>query len=247
MKRETEYLDLEMKIFTDSCKWDDKWFRSQSPQSKLIYLYICDVSDHAGVWEFDGDLLRLHLKVDWSDEKIESLMVDLKPKVNTLPNGKYFIKNYITFQNPKGISRKFKHCAPIYRSLEKNNIDPKEFQQSALDLNSEGKEDPADVKLVKEVMDLWNATCTGLRTVERVTTKRKKLILDAKERGVVFFEVFNMIRQSSFLMGRSSEWQCNFDWALKKENTVKILEGNYHSGTDKNRRSVEDDEFIGGF
>ena len=157
MRKEQDIIGvIQMKIFTDSSKWDDKWFRGLSPATKIIYLYLCDMSDHAGVWEFDGDLMRLHIKLrheDYDDDTIENLLDGLSDKVTRLPNGKYWITNYISFQNPKGISRRFNHCIPIYRSLEKNGIDPEEFQQSVMDLASEGKANPKDVIQCNTVME----------------------------------------------------------------------------------------------
>jgi hypothetical protein len=42
---------------------------------------------------------------------------------------------------------------------------------------------------------------------------------------------FEHINQSDFLTGRNGSWgACCFDWIMKQENFVKILEGNYDNG-----------------
>lgn len=244
---ESSSSDLEMKTFTDTSKWDDKWFRGLTPATKLIYLYICDLSDHAGVWEFDGDMMRLHIKIKYDDEEIRSYLELLSDKIELLPNGKYWIRNYITFQNPKGISRKFKHCYPIYRSLEKNGIDPDQFSQATLNLETEGKENPNIREDAEEAIKLWNNTCKGLPSVSRLTQKRKNLVQNAKKEGIALFELFHKVLDSDFLMGRQKDctWNCTFDWVLTLENAHKIMEGNY--GTSQNRKTLDSKDFASGF
>jgi len=45
------------KRFTDSTKWASKpWFRKLSPNAKLLWLYICDTCDVAGVIDLDLEM-----------------------------------------------------------------------------------------------------------------------------------------------------------------------------------------------
>lgn len=242
---EAKDLGTKMKIFTDTKKWDDRWFRKLSPATKLIYLYICDLSDHAGIWEFDGDMVRLHIGVPYDDNELKRLISLLGDKVKELPKEEYWITNYIYFQNPKGISRRFKHCAPIYRSLEKRGIDPEDFQQSALDIKDESRESEEawDAKVMR-IATMWNETCKNLPSVTKANIVRYKLILRCEKEKISFLELFNKVVESDFLMGKSTEWNANFDWVLKPQNAVKILEGNY---ANTNRRSNSAEDYSKGF
>jgi hypothetical protein len=232
-----------MKIFTDSRKWDDRWFRNLAPDRKLIYLYICDLSDHAGIWEFDGDMLRLHLGVKYSDDEIIKKMDDLTEKVAALPDNKFWITNYIHFQNPKGISRRYKHCAPIYRSLDKHGIDPVKFQ-SALDVETEGDPPAKGDKDLQEIVDLWNSTCKTLSSVTKITPTRRSALRLIKKEEISVAELFKKVSESDFLMGRSSKWKASFDWVLKPQNRIKILEGNYANA---NRTGHSTEDYTKGF
>ena len=233
-----------MKIFTDSKKWDDRWFRNLAPDRKLIYLYICDLSDHAGVWEFDGDMLRLHLGVKYPDDEIINKINDLCEKVSELPNKRFWITNYIHFQNPKGISRKFKHCVPIYRSLEKHGIDPERFQQSALDLETEGDPPVSGDKELQVIVDLWNTDCKGLSSVTKLTPTRRSALRAIKKEKISVIDLFNRVGESDFLMGRSTKWKASFDWVIKAQNRIKIMEGNYANA---NRRGHSTEDYSEGF
>lgn len=233
-----------MKTFTDSEKWDDKWFRALLPDTKLIYIYILDRSDHAGVWDLDGDALRFQTKLDLDDVSILHHLGLMDDKIQLLPCGKYWLVNYITFQQPKGLSRKFKHCAPIFRSLEKHGIDPDQFQQSVMDLDTEGEVASDDDINCTTVIDLWNTTCSDLPKINKLTASRKRFIKSASKEKISFFDLFNKVAESDFLMGRSSKWKANFDFVIKPENRIKIMEGNYVTA---NRSSHSTDEHAKGF
>jgi hypothetical protein len=70
-----------------------------------------------------------------------------------------------------------------------------------------------------------------------VTEKRKKTLRTwiKQESEIDFVEFFNIVNDSDFLSGRNGVWSgCSFDWILKPENRIKILEGNYkNKGDDK--------------
>lgn len=227
-----------MKIFTDATKWDDKWFRKLEPKIKLIYLYVCDKSDHAGVYEFDAELLSLHTKIDDIDE--DKWLEILNPKVVRLPNGRWWIKNYINFQYPKGINRRTNYFDPVFKSLEKNQIDATQFEQMTLGIKVDDNKASYD-----EVIDQWNALCEGLPRVSKLTDSRRSLIKSAIKGKVDFHSLFMKVAESDFLMGRKTDYKASFDWVLKPKNIQKIIEGNYDGS--KNRRADSESDHIGGF
>jgi len=49
--------------FTQTEKWDDKWFRQLSPNAKVLYWYIWDKCDIAGFWEVDLEGAVFHTKI----------------------------------------------------------------------------------------------------------------------------------------------------------------------------------------
>jgi hypothetical protein len=221
-----------MKIFTDTTKWDDKWFRNLSPTLKLVYLYVCDKSDHAGIWEYDPELLALHTKIDLLDET--GWLQALSPKVIKLGNGKWWIKNYITFQYSKGINKRHKYFVPVYKSLVKNGIDPNQFEQAVLPL------DVGDQKeSYQDVISEWNKICVDLPKVQKMTDSRRTLVKNAIKDGVAFQSLFKLVADSDFLSGRKTDFKASFDWVLAPRNRQKIIEGNY-DGTENRRPDTAD-------
>ena len=112
-----------MKIFTDTSKWQAEWFITLPPLQKLGFLYLMETSDPAGVFEKPGWVADMAIsgpdgnghKVDW-DKLVES------DHIVELPNGKYWLKNYIELQCPNGVTESSKGQSKIRDSIAKNNL-----------------------------------------------------------------------------------------------------------------------------
>lgn len=70
-------------------------------------------------------------------------------------------------------------------------------------------------------------------------SRRQKVKAIVKEFGKEsIMQVFEHVRNSDFLMGHNkSGWHCDFDWIFKKNNYIKILEGNYDNGVNQANHS----------
>lgn len=82
----------------------------------------------------------------------------------------------------------------------------------------------------QKVVDSFNKTCTSLPQVRSLTEKRKRAIkLILKKHSLKELEmVFKKVEDSDFLNGSSDKWSgATFDWLIKEDNIVKVLEGNY--------------------
>lgn len=87
-------MDTALKRFTATDKWDDKWFRALSPKTKLLWLYLLDHCDNAGV--VDPDLILASFQI--GDTVNESNISELGDRVQTLANGKLWLHKFIRFQ-----------------------------------------------------------------------------------------------------------------------------------------------------
>lgn len=86
----------------------------------------------------------------------------------------------------------------------------------------------------EHVVAKWNelAPSMGKPTVRDLTPERRALLRARIGQYSVddFITVFGNIRGSPFLRGDTGKHFCTFDWAMKKANFQKILEGNYAHG-----------------
>jgi predicted phage replisome organizer len=79
----------------------------------------------------------------------------------------------------------------------------------------------------ESIVSLYRQYCQNLQPVRALNDKRKKTLKawgDTDEMEQTFIKA----GQSGFLGGQNDRgWKANFDWVIKPENRIKILEGNY--------------------
>jgi hypothetical protein len=83
------------KRFTDTDKWKKKWFRALSPKMKCAWNYLCDMSDHAGVWEADFELMKTFIGEEVTPQEIAE---SFPGRVLEVSDGKYLLLGFISFQ-----------------------------------------------------------------------------------------------------------------------------------------------------
>ena len=84
------------KRFTDTDKWKKPFIRSMKAPYKLLWLYILDECDHAGIWQVDFDVAQIKI-----GEKLnkETALIFFKGRVLELNDGdKWFVYDFIEFQ-----------------------------------------------------------------------------------------------------------------------------------------------------
>ena len=78
------------------------------------------------------------------------------------------------------------------------------------------------------IIDTWNRL--GLAALKSITNARLKLTkARIAEYGIdTFIDTVTSIKESPFLLGQNAKgWMITYDWLVKPNNFVKVLEGNY--------------------
>jgi len=83
------------KRFTDTGKWAKPSFDRLSLKMKLVWIYLCDNCDHAGIWDFNLRLLEFHLSVEVTESEFKQSFGD---KVTFLSPTKVFLPSFVEFQ-----------------------------------------------------------------------------------------------------------------------------------------------------
>ena len=83
------------KRLTDSRKWLDEWFLSLPNNYKLLWLYILDTCNHAGIYKLNVKLAEFCIG---SEINIEETLSALKGRAIDLGNNKWFIPKYLKFK-----------------------------------------------------------------------------------------------------------------------------------------------------
>lgn len=135
------------KRFTDTEKWKKPFIRGLQGAYKLLWLYICDDCDHAGIWQVDIDVAQIRIgeKIDLN-EAIKSF----EDKIVIFDKGnKWFIPSFIEFQYPSGLNPENRSHNSVIILLEKYNLLDK--QNKPLISPLEGRKDMVmDMVMVKD-------------------------------------------------------------------------------------------------
>ena len=135
------------KRFTDTEKWKKPFIRGLQGPYKLLWLYICDDCDHAGIWQVDIDVAQIRIgeKINL-DEAIKSF----EDKIIIFDKGnKWFIPSFIEFQYPSGLNPENRSHNSVIILLEKYNLLDK--QNKPLISPLEGRKDMDMVMVMDKV------------------------------------------------------------------------------------------------
>jgi hypothetical protein len=86
---------LMAKRFTDTDKWKKPWFRGLSHHAKIVWFYLCDQCDHAGIWPADFSLISFQVGFKVTPENLEMWLGD---RVFKVTEDKYFLPSFFEFQ-----------------------------------------------------------------------------------------------------------------------------------------------------
>lgn len=128
------------------------------------------------------------------------------------------------------VTRMLPEVTKCYTEIEKETDKDKEKEKETDNNMSTGVDGISPIHIhYQEIIDLFNSICVSLNKVRNLTDTRKKKIKSAYKLLNGDYEgLFKRVEESDFLSGRSGKWdKCGFDWIMKQENMVKILEGNY--------------------
>jgi len=173
------------KRFTDTEKWKKPFIRGLQGAYKLLWLYICDDCDHAGIWQVDIEVaaIRIGEKID-SKEAIKSF----DEKIIIFDKGnKWFIPSFLEFQYPSGLNPDNRAHNSVIILLEKYNlrisnnkplISPSE---GSMDMDMVKDMDKDMVKSEKKIKFKENILLTKKEHSQLVTEFGEKHVIDFYE------------------------------------------------------------------
>lgn len=159
-----------MKRFTETGKWLDPWFRKLSPKLKLLWGYICDTCDPAGVFELDADMASMQIGEIIVDDDLR----ELETRLRKLPSGRMLIVNFIPFQYGE-LSTECRPHKVVFDAIKKHKL------QYPINTLSEGVEYPTGLEKDKDKTGKGSAegkTKDNLPTSER--SKRIAILFSRK-------------------------------------------------------------------
>lgn len=236
------------KRFTDTAKWDKASFDGLSIKMKLVWIYLCDKCDHAGVWDVNYRQMSFHI----GEEVTDIEMTAFGDKLVFVSPTKIFIPAFVEFQygelNPenrvhKSILSKLKNegvCMGLTSPVE-GAKDKDTDKDKAKDQDKEKKEDVAKI-----LFDLWNDSRGALPHAEKLTEKRRSHARAQLEKypGLHHWtDVLDRWKRSEFCV---TKWKPTFDDWLNENKRIATLEGRYDNREGSGAVSLADLDLSGG-
>ena len=130
---------------TDTDKWKKRFVRELSPQHKLLWFYILDDCNHAGIWEVDIEVASIRVGYELVYDMLPQSFLD---KIEIFDNGdKWFIPDFIDFQygelNPNSNVHK-----SVIQLLERYNL--MGYMKGSQTLPEGVKDKDKDIVIVKD-------------------------------------------------------------------------------------------------
>lgn len=113
------------KRFTDTLKWEKEWFLSLEIGDKLVWLYLLDSCNEAGLWNVNWRLCSMLTGVELTgpSEEIE------KQLIKTNHDKVYYLKGFMDFQYPDYMLKKspmIRKC--VDKLMRYGIVDPDEYE-----------------------------------------------------------------------------------------------------------------------
>ena len=83
------------KRFSDAEKWKDEWFSNLSNDNKVVWIYLLDDCDNAGVWKKNLRLLNFNCNTNLTEE---DLITIFGSRLVRISDDKFLIKKFCEFQ-----------------------------------------------------------------------------------------------------------------------------------------------------
>lgn len=100
------------KRFTNAAKWQNPAFRQIPNEFKLLWLYLLDTCDAAGLWQVDFEAVNFYLGASYT---AESALIWLDDEIIVLNDSLWFIPQFITLQYHTLNERASPHRGAIQR------------------------------------------------------------------------------------------------------------------------------------
>ena len=167
------YLEIMAKRFTDTDKWKDEWYTELTNDYKVIWLYLLDNCDNAGIIKRNIKLLNYYCNTNVLADDILNVFKD---RVSVIADDKWIINKFCIYQYGNDfLSNNNKAVISAKKKLIENNLLDNSTNtilipyQYSIDRTKEQEQDKVkdksqDKVIVKEQSkDLWNSTSWGIK------------------------------------------------------------------------------------
>lgn len=153
--------------------WEQDWFLDLPNKYKMLWLYMKDKCDNAGIWRPNKSMVQKIIGETLNLEEFISLVNVDKERIFILPSGRWFIKYFFIFQYGDKFSPTSQVHKGALKALLQNGVHPKDILGDAI-----GKLKDLDIQTLKEIAYLKDNKSLSIaygNHIERVIDKDKNI------------------------------------------------------------------------
>lgn len=144
------------KRFHDINIWEDDWFIKLSRDHKIFWMFVKDTCDHAGIWRTNiSTFKKIHKSRVEIQEALKAFNED-KDRVLVLPNGRWFLINFIPFQYGRVLNLRNRVHESIVKILKDNDVKLTSIRPQ-IEVN-DGVKDKDKDKDKESLLKLWECS-----------------------------------------------------------------------------------------
>lgn len=230
------------KRFTDTDIWKKSWYRKMPPKMKEAWRFITENCNHAGIWDFDLEIMSFLIGEEISREEFDFHFSD---KVLFIKDDKILITKFIIFQYVQLNEANRTHNSVL--NILKSEGVSKDLIRSLQGVKDKDKDKDKgkykDKDKVKGFRDAWNQNCGKLPKVLKTNKSRDDKIgtrLIEVDDLEYWIETIIRLSESNFCNGvNESAWVATFDWFLKPDTHLRINEGKYDNRNAVSKKTAQ--------
>ncbi len=110
------------KRFTDTSMWHEDWIIGLDPEYIMLWIYIKDNCDHAGIWKPNKKFIEIITKAEIDLEKAFKLFNEDKQRLIELKNGRWLLVDFFVFQYGRIMNLNNRVHRSIYELWGQNGV-----------------------------------------------------------------------------------------------------------------------------
>lgn len=229
------------KRMIDPTIWQSEDFGKLSTLAKLVFIGLFSLADDEGRGRCNPIYLKStlfpyeeNIRSTDIDKTLSEISSNMSVVLYSCDGSSYYsLLSWDTFQK---IDRPNQSKIPEYNENTMELLfDEHSTNNRRTFVSNKNKKRIEDNKNIKEknrnkIVEIYNAHCTNLPQVQKITEKREKAIdkflKDYTEEQ--FVDICKIANQSDFLQGNNDRnWKADFDFLMRTDKATAILEGKY--------------------
>lgn len=197
--------------YTNSDKWTDAWFSDLSANAKLLFIFLYENCDNAGIYEVNKKFMLFLL--GFNENELKNAIKEIgKAYIKSNDGGKIWLKNFLKHQKLTPLNWKNNAHKQIVMILRENLEDKDRFKGCK------------EIEMILPVTPVEKQAVVNIEKPKpKATRKRTKFLKPTQQ------EVFNYMKEKEFIPAqveaeRFWNWFESNGWKVGK-NPMKVWKG----------------------